>query len=164
MRSDFPGMIPTIYSPEMYNNRVIVRGSNFISLGINPAWRFEISTATNPVPRESYTGDDNYYATMIVEVLTTNSDSKLTITPQFIDRTARYGMSNKYVQSMFWQKIFLKRISGDLLFNHIEISLNVPDGLNMDESPDYDSYTNTVDKAVQTLIGAQDEIFSLKPK
>jgi hypothetical protein len=149
--SDIEGSNPAIYASDLVSNGIIVDGKNFISIGTNSAWRFEISTvitqggrrALHPVPRVI----PQDFASLNIICHTTNGNSTLNITP------IRPPLGNQgQIRSI-----------ASILFDHISINLNVPnvpDGLvalNFNAQPPYANYTNEISQAIQHLIEAQDK-------
>ncbi|HEV2320657.1 MAG TPA: hypothetical protein VGV18_12950, partial [Verrucomicrobiae bacterium] len=152
--SDFLGQSPTIYASRLMSDDIILNGTNYITLGTNFAWDFKTSTVvTPPVPLtrlewKRNRGNERAYSVLIIQATTTNGESKLTVAPRF-----RYKNSYRYSDRDSQHN----NVEGSYTFSNVQILLDVPDGLNMDERCTYDSYTNTIDKALTRLIGAQDE-------
>lgn len=148
--SDFPGQIPTLYASALASNGIVTNGTNYLTLGTNSAWNFEISAHVPPLPlrdfRQYYRGRE--YAVLTVQAVTTNGDSILTVTSQYEHRG-----DSKFTYEDFW----LNHIKGDYWFNNVQISLTIPNGLNMDEGSTYTDYTNDIDTALTRLVGAQDQ-------
>ena len=157
--SDFPGNSPSVYSSDLVNDGVIANGTNFIKIGTNSAWNFSIFTAFDSARLNEQIMKYNRFqmrrveniATINIASQTTNGESILTVSPSdFVFRSRRMRGTNGNGRVII-------TVVTNVVFNQISIKLNVPNGLNMDETLPSADYEGKIDEAVKRLIGAQDQ-------
>ncbi|HEY1790617.1 MAG TPA: hypothetical protein VGJ73_20885 [Verrucomicrobiae bacterium] len=142
--SSFPGQSPTIYASTLVSNGIVVNGMDRIGVGTNLAWSFTVSTVVIPPTlrsdktwhHSSWGRSEKTYAVLTVQATTTNGDSSLSVTSHY-----QYNGRTGYVE----------------LFDNVQVKLDVPNQLNMDQGSPYDSYETNIDDALSGLIGAQDQ-------
>ena len=147
--SDFAGTTPSIYASGSVKDGVIISATNHIWIGTNSAWSFEISTARSTVMEQvqnqhRFANRDTMSLNLVS--LTTNGESRLTVTPVV---TISGGPP----------KIIHRKLV------RVSVKLNIPNGLNIDETQQFTEYTNSIDKnymasidkALRRLIEGQDQ-------
>lgn len=148
--SDFAGALPTIYESQMESNGMVLTGTNFLSVGRNSAWKFEISSQ---METENYWINDKAYPfyTARLKLLShsTNGDLVLTIAPQTRDPWMAVVFGLKEINFEDWDGQFYVRVA-------------VPNGkltgLDMVKSISPTNYT-VIDEAVSRLIESEDSQF-----
>ena len=154
--SDFPGNSPSVYSSSLVSDGMIANGTNFIKIGTNSAWNFSIYATVESSELIDQIWLNNrrqirifkHIATLNIASQTTNGESVLTVSPSaFVFRPLQMRGTNGIGIS----------VVTNVAFNQISIKLNVPNGLNMDETLPSTDYKSKIDEAVRRLIGAQDQ-------
>ncbi|HEV2694596.1 MAG TPA: hypothetical protein VG347_17005 [Verrucomicrobiae bacterium] len=169
--SDFTGETPAIYSSDMEKDGILKSGSNFIRLGTNSAWKFNISTEISAISAGDYIDLHTAfpphikiqfrppYAKLRIAVQSSNTESILTITPLSLNGNKDWDAT----VGNLWGPVKGDSFS-DPLFSNIAINLQVPNGLDVGQTNTFDNYKDTIDIALHHLIGAQDQQFRLTLK
>ena len=159
--SDFPGGTPNVYASNLLKADKIVNGTNFLSIGTNSAWHFEISTTVPTIEKyPNYNKEPQYFAFIRIVTETTNGESMLIITPHLNNRMIRTRMFNRPDMTL---SRYMTSPSTNWVIG-ISIRLKVLDGLNMDTQQSPQSYTKDIDEAIRRLIGDQDKQYPLPLK
>jgi hypothetical protein len=155
INTDFSGQTTaTIYESNLTEVKRIISGTNFISIGTNSAWRFDISTTEN-LPNSR----------LKVICRGKNGQSILTITPN-------YNIPTFVSEPPAPQHVLQEE---DIQLDNLSINLIVPNGLcvgNIDErieGMDFSAnnlieYFTNIDTALLDLIEAQQQQFPLTKK
>ena len=148
--SDFPSTIPTIYSSSMVSNGIIVDGTNFISIGTNSAWHFQISTVVTPEISEGFNGpapgpyhaysDEQRRRYIVLNITSegTNGESSISVKPNIV-----------------WMGRVLRPILPRQI-NGFHVTVSVPNGLNLDLNSGLTNYA-PINAALNRIVGAQDQ-------
>ena len=147
--SNFPGINPTIYSSEMVSNGVLVNGTNFICIGTNSAWHFQISIEKVPATEHSsysrYGSDANF-----------GPNDPYYIGLQ-IESEGQSGVSSLFIKSMI--PINGNRLVPGLRARQFSLDLKIPDSLKLDGmnmTVMTNNYQPQTDGAIIRLVQAQD--------
>ena len=141
---------PNFYNSNFIQNGIISESTNFISLGTNSAWQFEISVKTSEITSQLSRSIDgmeifftrHYYAKIEIKSFSKDGESLLSITPTNI-----------------WDSnsgpVGLMGIRGIRKYPNVSIKLIVPDGVNIDANLPAESCKGAIDNAINHLIEAQ---------
>ena len=157
--SDFQGLTPTAYGSSFVSERRIISGTNFIYVGSNAAWRFQIST-TGPLLSGKITPLQFNLPAINIISETTNGQSALTIAPL----ASWSGRLSRPIGRLEQERNIVDWNTSTLEVTQVLVKLTVPNGLNIDEQLSFTNYTSNIDKAIRRLIGAQDQQAPLPQK
>ena len=123
--TDFLGETPSIYGSNLEKDEWLHSGTNFISIGTNSAWKFEISTMVTTAENTNFALPGRFphvFAVMKIICRTTNGVSNLILTPDFVNR-----FENRWTAMEFQSN----QITNDPWLHQLSIILNVPNGLDL---------------------------------